>query len=489
MARLRKTLSQNFLHDSAAVRRIIRSSALDPDALILEPGAGQGVLTRALADGRHRVIAYEIDPKLAAQLTAHLGDRPGLRLVQGDFLRARPPREPFAVVGNIPYSRTTDIVRWCLAAPCLTSATLLTQLEYARKHTGGYGRWPLLTVRTWPEWEWRQHGRVSRTSFTPVPRGDSAVLRVERRTRPLLPRATAARLPGVRGVRLHRPGRFAGGHADQAAPVRHGCARRSGGTTSTHRCPSVWSALLNGSHCSGSWAVRDVRDSLRGFARRLWPHTRHPDDPLLDHRDRQPPVLGEDPALAQAAAALRGGAPGRTGATRRRGRGGGTTSRGPGWRPPHRRPPSRRGRARAAPSPAGSCRRRRWRGRRAAVGSSRPRPACRSCGTRPGSAARAARRRWRRAARRRSAGRPRPGPPAAAPATPGSTEESAYRGSISAAVGSVSGSGAAGIGSWCSSPSSYVWKEPERWKIGWPCWTATTRRVVKERPSRMRSTV
>jgi 23S rRNA (adenine-N6)-dimethyltransferase len=195
VARLRKTLSQNFLHDPAAVGRIIRSSALDPDALILEPGAGQGVLTRALADGHHRVIAYEIDPKLAAQLTARLGDRPGLRLVQGDFLRARPPREPFAVVGNIPYSRTTDIVRWCLSAPCLTSATLLTQLEYARKHTGGYGRWPLLTVRTWPEWEWRQHGRVSRTSFTPVPRGDSAVLRVERRTRPLL---AGQRLPAYR---------------------------------------------------------------------------------------------------------------------------------------------------------------------------------------------------------------------------------------------------------------------------------------------------
>ena len=57
------------------------------------------------------------------------------------------------------------------------------------------------------------------------------------------------------------------------------------------------------------------------------------------------------------------------------------------------------------------------------------------------------------------------------------------------AVGSVSGAGADGIAAWCSRPSSYVWKDAERWKIGWPCWTATTRRVVKERPSRMRSTV
>lgn len=195
MARRRKTLSQNFPHDAAAVRRIVRAGALRPDALVVEPGAGQGVLTRHLATGDRRVIAYEIDPRLAAQLGRRLGDRPQLRLVEGDLLRARAPREPFAVVGNIPFSRTTDIVRWCLAARRLTSATLLTQFEYAAKYTGGWGRWPLLTVRTWPEFEWRRLGRVGRESFTPVPRTDSAVLRIERRARPLLP---PRRLPAYR---------------------------------------------------------------------------------------------------------------------------------------------------------------------------------------------------------------------------------------------------------------------------------------------------
>lgn len=187
VAHRRKTLSQNFLHDPAVVRRIIRCSALPPSALVVEPGAGQGMLTRVLADGRRRVIAYELDARLARRLSGRLGGLPELRLVHGDFLRAPAPREPFCVVGNIPYSRTTGIVRWCLASPCMTSATLLTQFEYARKHTGGYGRWPLLTVRTWPEHEWRQLGRVSRSAFTPVPRTDSAVLRIERRPRPLVP--------------------------------------------------------------------------------------------------------------------------------------------------------------------------------------------------------------------------------------------------------------------------------------------------------------
>ncbi len=71
----------------------------------------------------------------------------------------------------------------------------------------------------------------------------------------------------------------------------------------------------------------------------------------------------------------------------------------------------------------------------------------------------------------------------------GSVKRSAYRGSISAAVGRVSGAGADGMAVWWSMPSSRTWKEAERWKIGLPCWTATTRRVVKDRPSRIRSTL
>ena len=237
MARRRKTLSQNFLHDPSAVRRILRAAALPADALVVEPGAGEGALTGRLVTGRRRVVAYEIDPRLAALLRRRFVDRPRLRVVQGDFLRAAPPREPFAVVGNIPYSRTTDIVRWCLAAPALTSATLLTQFEYAAKYAGEYGRWPLLTVRTWPEYAWRRLGRVGRESFSPVPRCDSALLRLDRRAAPLLPpqRLAAYRqfvehgFTGVGGslaatlARRHRTARvraaFARTGADPSAPV------------------------------------------------------------------------------------------------------------------------------------------------------------------------------------------------------------------------------------------------------------------------------
>ncbi|MEC3891487.1 ErmE/ErmH/ErmO/ErmR family 23S rRNA (adenine(2058)-N(6))-methyltransferase [Nocardiopsis sp. LDBS1602] len=185
----RRRLSQNFLTDPATARRVVRIARPAPDSTVVEVGPGDGALTRFLVREAGRVIAYEIDPTLAARLTERYRERaPDVRIVRGDFTRARPPRSPFSVVGNIPYSRTADIVRWCLNAPGLTSATFITQWEYARKRTGAYGRWTLLTVLTWPEWSWSLVGRIGRERFRPVPRVDAGVLVLRRREEPLLPR-------------------------------------------------------------------------------------------------------------------------------------------------------------------------------------------------------------------------------------------------------------------------------------------------------------
>lgn len=189
-ANARRTLSQNFLSDAAAIARYARAAVPAPGALIVEAGAGDGRITAALAaraGGAGRVVAYEIDPRLAARLRARCAALPNVRCVTGDFLAARPPSGPFHLAGNIPFGATSRIVGWALEAPGLASATLITQLEYARKRTGGYGRWSRLTVRTWPEFGWELGDRVGRGLFRPVPRVDGAVLRLVRRPRPLLP--------------------------------------------------------------------------------------------------------------------------------------------------------------------------------------------------------------------------------------------------------------------------------------------------------------
>ncbi|MGR6321838.1 ErmE/ErmH/ErmO/ErmR family 23S rRNA (adenine(2058)-N(6))-methyltransferase [Micromonospora soli] len=185
--RSRRVLSQNFLADPAAVARMVRAARPGPDDLLLEVGAGRGQLTRPLAARCGRLIAYEVDPAVLAELGEVCAALPHVRVRPADFLAADPPDEPFAVVGNIPWSLTAAVVRWCLAAPGLRSATLLTQLDYARKRSGDHGRWSRLTVLTWPEHHWRLAERVPRAAFRPVPVVDGGILRVDRRPTPLLP--------------------------------------------------------------------------------------------------------------------------------------------------------------------------------------------------------------------------------------------------------------------------------------------------------------
>lgn len=184
--RRRRELSQNYLRGGAAVRQFLREARLDPDVLCLEVGAGEGILTSRLAGMTSEVVAYEIDRNLAGKLAARVGERANVRIVLSDFLAARPPSRPFQVVGNAPFSLTSPIIDWCLRAPRLTTATLITQLEYARKRTGGYGRWSQLTVTTWPRFRWELRGRIARTEFYPVPRVEAGILRLERRAEPLV---------------------------------------------------------------------------------------------------------------------------------------------------------------------------------------------------------------------------------------------------------------------------------------------------------------
>jgi 23S rRNA (adenine-N6)-dimethyltransferase len=181
-ARARRAFGQNLLTDPLAVRAMVAATEINPDRLLYEVGAGRGHLTTAVLDRGARLVAFEVDPAMAAALPRH----PRLSVRTEDFLAVTPPREEFAVVGNIPYALTSAVVDWCLRAGTMSSATLLTQLEYARKRTGDYGRWTRLTVTSWPQVSWHLAGRVPRTAFRPVPRVDGGILRLTRRPVPLV---------------------------------------------------------------------------------------------------------------------------------------------------------------------------------------------------------------------------------------------------------------------------------------------------------------
>ena len=243
-ARNRRALSQNMLIDPAVARRLVAVADLPAGLPVVEPGAGAGAITTVLARGRD-VTAYEIDPHYARLLRGRFAGDAAVRVVCRDFRAAAPPRRPFAVVGNIPYGVTGPIVRWCLAAPALHSATLITQWEHARARAGGYGRWTRLTVTTWPEFSWRLRGRVPRGAYRPVPAVDGRILRIARRGTPLL----AAEALGAYRDLVHLAFTGVGGGVRASLARRYGRGRAGAAL----RAAGLSSGVLVGDVPPGAW--------------------------------------------------------------------------------------------------------------------------------------------------------------------------------------------------------------------------------------------
>ena len=109
------SISQNFLTSKRTIERLVRHACLTKHDTVLEIGAGKGHITRCLAQYSGSVIAYELDPALAARLKGRLPEN--VRLYCADFLTAPLPRTPYKVFANIPFSRTTEILRKLTAAP------------------------------------------------------------------------------------------------------------------------------------------------------------------------------------------------------------------------------------------------------------------------------------------------------------------------------------------------------------------------------------
>ena len=184
--RTRRELSQNFLRSRRLAADIVRGLDVEPHELIVELGAGDGRLTAELARRARRVVAIEVDPRLAAEL------RRRFEVVEGDALAVRLPSEPFRVVGNIPFHRTTAILRHLLddlGLP-LERADLIVQWEVARKRTSVVPSTQL--GAGWdPWWELALTRRFDASAFEPRPDVDAALLRIVRREHELVPAADA----------------------------------------------------------------------------------------------------------------------------------------------------------------------------------------------------------------------------------------------------------------------------------------------------------
>jgi 16S rRNA (adenine1518-N6/adenine1519-N6)-dimethyltransferase len=218
-------LGQNFLADPNLLDAIVRDAGLRPDAVVLEVGAGEGVLTGRLAAAAAHVHSIEIDRGLEPALAA-VAVLPNVDLHWGDAMRIDLDElepAPTAMVANLPYSVATPLIlRTIERLPSLTIWTVMVQREIAdrlRAAPGSrtYGS-PSVVAQLACEVELVR--KVDPAVFRPRPRVDSAILRL-RRTGPAADPATRAL---VRAAFAHRRKSLARslehGRAGSLAPAR-----------------------------------------------------------------------------------------------------------------------------------------------------------------------------------------------------------------------------------------------------------------------------
>jgi len=199
--RARKSLGQNFLVDGNLQRKIVDALHADAGDTVLEVGPGQGALTRHLAGSVEQLVAVEVDRELAADLRSRYEDDPSVQVVEADILETDLPGllDDWAatrVVGNIPYNITTPILFHLLERPRPREIVLMVQREVADRMVAeaGSSAYGALAVGVQSVADAQLLFTVPPQAFRPVPRVESAVVRITPHTPPRLSAEDEARL-------------------------------------------------------------------------------------------------------------------------------------------------------------------------------------------------------------------------------------------------------------------------------------------------------
>ncbi|HET7485321.1 MAG TPA: 16S rRNA (adenine(1518)-N(6)/adenine(1519)-N(6))-dimethyltransferase RsmA [Solirubrobacterales bacterium] len=178
-------LGQNFLSDPNLLDAIVRDAELGEGEVVLEIGAGEGVLTGRLAEVAAHVHAIELDRGLEEAL-APLAARANVSLHWGDAMSvdlAGLDPTPSAVVSNLPYAVATPVIlRTIEELPSVGRWTVMVQREIAdrlRAAPGSrtYGS-PSVVARL--ACEVKLLRTVDPAVFRPRPRVESAILSLRR---------------------------------------------------------------------------------------------------------------------------------------------------------------------------------------------------------------------------------------------------------------------------------------------------------------------
>lgn len=179
----KKSLGQHFLMHRQTSERIVEAAGIQNTDTVLEIGPGTGTLTRELLNKARKVIAVETDqelfPVLHETFNFELANG-SLQLIEGDIRSFDPSTilEPYALVANIPYYITGEIIRKFLTTTHKpTSITLLVQKEVAERIARSKKE-SLLSLSVKAYGTPKYCFTVPKGAFVPPPSVDSAVFSI-----------------------------------------------------------------------------------------------------------------------------------------------------------------------------------------------------------------------------------------------------------------------------------------------------------------------
>jgi 16S rRNA (adenine1518-N6/adenine1519-N6)-dimethyltransferase len=187
--RPRRAFGQSFLTYEPVADALVEALGVGPTDVVLEVGPGKGMLTKRLVAMAGRVVAVEIDERLAEGLRVELGGRGNLEVVYADFMNFDlGPFHHLKVLGNLPYSLSSQILFKLLGSlQAWNVAVLTTQREFAYRVVAvpgskAYGALSVffdrLTIR-------ERLFNIPPESFKPRPDVVSTSFRLTRREHPL----------------------------------------------------------------------------------------------------------------------------------------------------------------------------------------------------------------------------------------------------------------------------------------------------------------
>lgn len=184
----KKSFGQNWLRDDYTLDTIAGAANITPDDFILEVGPGLGSLTEKLLATNANVIAVEVDYDLLPALQRKFGGRKNFQLIQGDILKFNFSRlrANYKVVANIPYYLTSNLIRILLESTNLPSEIiLLLQKEVAERILAQPGQMSVLAFSVQYYARAELIATVKKELFDPIPKVDSAIIRIQPLSRPI----------------------------------------------------------------------------------------------------------------------------------------------------------------------------------------------------------------------------------------------------------------------------------------------------------------